>query len=278
MAHPEPAVRTVRTAVVTGAGSGIGRALARRLADDGARLVLADIDEAGLAATATSLPAGTEVLSVMTDVADRAAVETMASAAVERFGPIDLVVNNAGVDVSDTTAATSYEDLDWIMGINFFGVVHGTKAFLPGMLVRGAGTIVNVSSVFGLIGWPNHGAYCASKFAVRGYTEALRQELRGTGVTAIVVHPGGVRTNIVRSSRFHVDDAGRVDKEAMAAEFERMVRTTPEQAADIILDAVRTGRERCLVGGDALVISTMARLFPASYARILGAGRRLARR
>jgi NAD(P)-dependent dehydrogenase (short-subunit alcohol dehydrogenase family) len=264
--------------VVTGAGSGIGRALAVQLAEAGARLAIADISEEGLAKTVTLLPERADVLSQVLDVADRVGVHAFGDAVRERFGDVDLVVNNAGVDVSDTTASTSYDDLDWIMGINFWGVVHGTKAFLPSMLVRGSGTIVNVSSVFGIVAWPSHGGYCASKFAVRGYTESLRHELRGSGVTAICVHPGGVRTNIVRSSRFRVDDAGRTDREAMAADFEKLVRTTPEQAAATILKAVRTGNERCLIGPDARLFSAVQRLFPGGYRRFFTIGQRLARR
>jgi short-subunit dehydrogenase len=267
-----------RVAVVTGAGSGIGRALAVQLAEAGAHVALADISEEGLAKTVALLPERTQVLSEVVDVADRAAVHALEAAVLERFSRVDLVINNAGVDVSDTTAGTSYDDLEWIMGINFWGVVHGTKAFLPSMLERGTGTIVNISSVFGLIAWPTHGGYCASKFAVRGYTESLRHELRNTGVTAICVHPGGVKTNIVKSSRFRVDDAGRTDKEAMAADFDRFVRTSPERAAATILEAVRTGNERCLIGADAKLLSTVQRLFPKSYRRLFTLGERVVRR
>jgi NAD(P)-dependent dehydrogenase (short-subunit alcohol dehydrogenase family) len=269
---------TGRTAVVTGAGSGIGRALAVQLAEAGARLALCDISEEGLAKTVGLLPERTEVFTGVVDVADRARVHAFGEEVLERFSTVDLVINNAGVDVSNTIVGTSYDDLDWIMDINFWGVVHGTKAFLPSLVARDAGTIVNISSVFGLVGWPNHGSYCASKFAVRGFTESLRHELRGTGVTAITVHPGGVRTNIVRSSRFTIADDGGHDKEKMAKDFERFVRTTPEQAAATILKAVREGDERCLIGPDARFLSGLQRLLPKRYRAVLAAGEKLARR
>jgi NADP-dependent 3-hydroxy acid dehydrogenase YdfG len=262
-------------AVVTGAGSGIGRSLAVLLDQRGWRLALCDIDEAGLEKTASGL-AG-EVLAERVDVADRAAVEGFAAVVAERYGRVDLVVNNAGVDLSQTVSDTTYEDFEWLMNINFWGVVHGTKAFLPGMIERDAGTIVNLSSIFGIIAWPTHSAYVASKFAVRGYSEALRNELLGTGVRVVVVHPGGIDTEIVKRSRFYVDDVGRRDKSEMQQEFSRMAATSPDQAAAKILRAVERGQTKLLIGPDAHAADRLQRVAPVRYWRILHFLRRFAR-
>ncbi|MCW2673462.1 MAG: short-chain dehydrogenase/reductase [Frankiales bacterium] len=262
-------------AVVTGAGSGIGRGLAKLLDEGGWRLALCDVDEAALEKTAGDL-AG-EVLAARVDVADRAAVEAFAADVEQRYGRVDLVVNNAGVDVSQTVRDTSYDDFEWLMNINFWGVVHGTKAFLPGMVERDAGTIVNVSSIFGIIAWPTHSAYVASKFAVRGFSESLRNELLGTGVRVLVVHPGGIDTDIVRRSRFYVDDVGRADKAASQRDFARMAPTSPDQAAAKILRAVERGQTKLLIGPDAQAADRLQRLAPVRYWRILQFFRRFAR-
>ena len=266
---------TGHVAVVTGAGSGIGRSLATLLDQRGWRLALCDIDEAGLEKTASDLRG--EVLTRRVDVADREAVADFAQAVEGRYGRVDLVVNNAGVDVSQTAADTSYEDFEWLMNINFWGVVHGTKAFLPGMIRRDAGTIVNVSSIFGILAWPTHSAYVASKFAVRGYTESVRHELLGSGVRLVVVHPGGIDTGIVERSRFYVDDVGSRDKAQMQQQFAKMAPTSPDQAAAKILRAVERGRSRVLIGPDAMAGDRLQRLAPVRYWRVLRALRRFAR-
>ena len=202
-----PIVVAGRTAVITGAGSGIGRALAQRLAAHGCPVALCDWNEEQLKETVDAI--GGPVLSRKLDVRDRQGQMTFAAEARDWApAPIGMVVNNAGVTVSQTVAAASPEDDDWCFDVNFWGVVHGTRAWLPVLTQQGSGAIVNVSSVFGLIGYPTQSAYCASKFAVRGFTESLRHELRGSAVRAITVHPGGVRTNIVENARFHVDDLG----------------------------------------------------------------------
>ncbi len=250
-----------KVAVVTGAASGVGRALAGALRAQGYQLALCDLDAAGLEATAAGTGAFTRVL----DVANRVAVESFAAATIERFGHVDLVFNNAGVDLAQPIAEVSYADFEWLFGVNFWGVVYGTKAFLPSMLARGRGAIVNISSVFGLVGWPNHGTYSAAKFAVRGFTEALRHELRGSGVRSICVHPGGIKTNIVRNSRYFKDHGGKIAREGAADLFDRLAKTSPEAAARTILRGVDRGSSRILIGGDAAGIDLVHRLLPMRY-------------
>jgi NAD(P)-dependent dehydrogenase (short-subunit alcohol dehydrogenase family) len=266
-----------RTAVVTGAASGIGRALAQRLAQHGCPVAICDWDEAGLEETANSISG--PVLARKLDVSDRQG-QLQFAAAVQEWAPapIGLVVNNAGVTVSQTAAEAAVEDDEWVMNVNFWGVVHGTRAYLPILLRQGDGAIVNVSSVFGLLGFPTQSAYCASKFAVRGYTESLRHELRGTRVKAIAVHPGGIRTNIVRNARFHVDDQGGTDHERMAAEFARIARTSPRKAAKTIHDGVLKGKDRILIGPDAVFFSLLTRAVPVHYFDVLERGMQLVRR
>ena len=266
------------TAVVTGAASGIGRALAQELAKRGANLAISDIADSALAETASlsqSAGAGVKVNTYHLDVADRAAVLAHADEVASDFGRVDLVFNNAGVAVAATVEETSWENFEWLMGINFWGVVHGTKAFLPQLIESGDGTLVNISSVFGFIGVPSQSAYNSAKFAVRGFTEALRQEMimEGKPVTVCCVHPGGIRTNIARSAR--VPDTSGVDRESMAKDFDRVARTSPERAARTILRGVDRRKARILVGPDAYLIDGMARLMGSRYEDIVA---RLAKR
>lgn len=266
-----------RTAVVTGAASGIGRALAQRLAANGCPVALCDWDQDGLEETAAAISG--PVLTRRLDVSDRHRQMAFASEVKEWApAPLGIVVNNAGVTVSQTAADAAVEDDEWVVNINFWGVVHGTRAFLPILLAQGDGAIVNVSSVFGLIGFPTQSAYCASKFAVRGYTESLRHELRGTGVRAVTVHPGGIKTNIVKNARFHVDDRGGTDHEAMVREFARIARTSPADAAKTIHSGVEKGRDRILIGPDAAILSLLTRVAPARYFGVIERVGRLARR
>ena len=270
-----------RTVAITGAASGIGRALAVDLAGRGAHLALSDVDEAGLAETAGACEGrGTKVTTATVDVADRAAVEAWAEATVAEHGSVNVIVNNAGVALGAPITTMSYEDLEWLMGINFWGVVHGTKAFLPHLEASGDGHVVNLSSVFGLMAVPSQSAYNAAKFGVRGFTDALRMELEiaGSCVSATTVHPGGIRTNIVRNARMDdalVEQAGDVDERA--AQFERIARTSPEQAAAQILKAVLRNRRRTLIGPDAKAFDLVSRL-PAGISQrvmIAGAKRRM---
>jgi NADP-dependent 3-hydroxy acid dehydrogenase YdfG len=257
-----------RTAVVTGAGSGIGRALAQRLARHGCPVAICDHDEATLAATAESITG--HVLARQLDVRDRHGQMAFA-AEVREWAPaqLGLVVNNAGVTVSQPAATAAPEDDEWVFDVNFWGVVHGTRAYLPIMLEQNSGVIVNVSSVFGLIGWPTQSAYCASKFAVRGYTESLRHELRDTGVDAIAVHPGGIKTNIVNNSRFHSDDLGRTDRRELERDFANAAKTTPEKAAQTIHRGVVSGKDRILIGPDAAALSALVRSVPVHYFNVI---------
>jgi NAD(P)-dependent dehydrogenase (short-subunit alcohol dehydrogenase family) len=253
-----------RTAVITGAASGIGRALAQRLAKHGSPVAIVDWDEEGLEETARSITG--PVLHRKLDVRDRQGWMAWAATVQEWApAPIGMVVNNAGVTVSQLAADASPEDDEWVIDVNFWGVVHGTRAFLPILTAQDSGAIVNVSSVFGLVGWPSQGAYCASKHAVRGYTESLRHELHGTGVRAITVHPGGIATNIVRHARFHSDDKGRTDRAELEREFDHVARTSPEKAAKVIHEGVRKDKARILIGPDAHLLSGLARSLPVRY-------------
>ena len=258
-----------KVAVVTGAGSGIGRALAQELDKKGCRLALSDVNEQGLAETAASLSARPHTQKL--DVARREDFYAYAETVKKEFGTAHLVINNAGVAVSQTVEKLTYEDFEWLMGINFWGVVYGTKAFLPMMLAQNDGRIVNISSIFGIIGVPTQSAYNAAKFAVRGFTEALRHELADSGVKAICVHPGGIKTNIAKASRFYVDPDGTSEKNDSLPRFERLAGTSPQQAALTIIGGVENGRERVLIGGDAKAVSLLARLMPENYWKVLGA-------
>ncbi|MEL7210396.1 MAG: SDR family NAD(P)-dependent oxidoreductase [Actinomycetota bacterium] len=254
-----------KVAAITGAASGIGRALAEALVAEGAAVALCDVDEVGLAETVARCEGrGVKVAGTVVDVADRDAVHDWADRVAEDFGAVHLVVNNAGVALGATVESMSYEDLEWLMGINFWGVVHGTKAFLPHLRAAGEGHVVNISSVFGLVSVPSQSAYNAAKFGVRGFTEALRVELEieDAPVSASVVHPGGIRTNIVRNARIDssATELSGGDEADAHAEFDRMARTTPASAARQILDGVRKDKRRILVGADARVIDVVSRL------------------
>lgn len=271
-----------KVAVITGAGSGIGRALARDLAAAGARLALSDVNQVGLQETADSLGLGGDrLITEAFDVADRDAFYAFAERVTGHFGAAHMVFNNAGVALGATVEDMSYEDFEWLMGINFWGVVYGTKAFLPHIKAAGEGHIVNVSSVFGLIGVPTQSAYNASKFAVRGFTEALRQELEMEGgrVSCTSVHPGGIKTNIARNARMGAGVekiTGDVDK--ARRDFEKMFRTTPEEASQTILKGVKGNKRRVLIGSDARAIDSMQRLMPTAYQRIMVAGQKMMRK
>ncbi|BAN50162.1 SDR family oxidoreductase [Metapseudomonas resinovorans] len=259
-----------KVAIITGASSGIGRALAQQLAAQGCHLALADIDAEGLEVTTAPLRSPDLRVSTHTlDVADRDAMHGFAEQVLAHHGRAHLVINNAGVAVSQTIEEMRYDDFEWLMGINFWGVVHGTKAFLPHLLAQGEGHIVNLSSIFGIVSVPTQGAYNASKFAVRGFTEALRQELCHTPIKVSCVHPGGIRTNIARSARFYQGVDGKSDAGKAAARFDQLARTSAEQAARVILDGIRAGRPRILIGADARFLDRLQRLLPANYPRLL---------
>jgi short-subunit dehydrogenase len=265
-----------RVAAITGAGSGIGRSLAVQLAQRGCHLAICDIDEAGLAETAHLADrAGAKITTQRLDVADRDAVHAWADRVVTDHGKANIIVNNAGVALGATVDGMSYDDLDWLMGVNFSGVVSGTKAFLPHLKAAGEGHVVNLSSVFGLIGIPSQSAYNAAKFAVRGFTEALRVELdiEDCGVSATAVHPGGIKTNIARNARIDdsVAEIGQDPSDAKQS-FERLFITSPKRAAKVIIRAIEKDKRRAMIGPDAHFINFAAKLPPSVYQRVLAAG------
>jgi len=258
-----------RTAFVSGAASGMGRAVAVRLAAHGCPVAIVDQDEDGLSETVDMISG--PVLARTLDVRDRQAQMAFAAEVADWApSPLGMVLNNAGVGTSQSIAEGSLEDDEWVLQINLGGVINGTRAFLPILLRQNSGVIVNTSSVFGLVGIPFQSAYCTSKFAVRGFTESLRHELRGTGVNAVTIHPGGVKTNIARNARYHAHpmEPGLSHEEA-ARRFEQMCFTTPERAAKIIHEGVKGGRSRVLVGPDAYVFDALARLAPTRYFDVL---------
>jgi NADP-dependent 3-hydroxy acid dehydrogenase YdfG len=262
-----------KVVVITGAGSGIGRSLALNAAARGSLLALSDIDEAGLAET-VDLAKNTgarQVHTVRLDVADRTAFTTYAAEVADHFGRVNVVVNNAGVALAGDLADLAYDDIEWIVGINFWGVVHGTKEFLPHLIASGDGHLVNMSSLFGLISMPGQSFYNATKYAVRGMSEALREELliAGHPVGVTVVHPGGIKTAIARNARVAGDDAA---KAATAELFdEKLAKMTPDRAAEIIVRAVLKNQARCLVGLDAHAVHTFAKLAGSRYQDVVAA-------
>jgi short-subunit dehydrogenase len=256
---------TDRVAVITGAGSGIGRALALDLAGRGAHLALFEINADTLTETVAACRdrGDRRVEGYQVDVSDRKVVHHLADTVQADFGRVNLVVNNAGVGLMAGVEEMTYEDLDWLVGINWWGVVHGTKAFLPHLIASGDGHLVNVSSAFGFVSAPTQSAYNATKFAVRGFTEALRQEMliakHRVGVSC--VHPGGIRTNIAKTSR--AADPSQVDK--LVTQFAKVTRTSPADAAKTILNGVRRNHARILIGADAYLIDAVPRLLGSAY-------------
>ena len=252
-------------AVVTGAGSGIGRALAQQLAAAGSALALADIDEAGLLQTAQSLEKRSALLTThVVDVADEAGVRSFAEDVGRRHGRVTLLINNAGVSLHGDFEEISLDDFRWLMNINFWGTVYGVNYFLPILKREKRAQIVNLSSIFGIIAPAGQCPYAASKFAVRGFTEALRHELEGSNVCVSCVHPGGIRTPIARRSRIGAG-ASASKREANIERFDRMARTPPEKAAERILRGVERQEPRILIGSDAYQIDIFQRLRPATY-------------
>ncbi|MDD9892528.1 MAG: SDR family NAD(P)-dependent oxidoreductase [Gammaproteobacteria bacterium] len=256
-----------KVAVITGAGSGIGRALAQQLDKQGALLSLSDVNEAGLKETLDSL--SRKHYSEILDVADRDAVYANAEATEKRFGPASIVINNAGVAVAQTIEDLSYDDFEWIMDINFWGMVYGSKAYLPQLKQHKEAAVANVSSVFGLFSLPTQGAYNASKFAIRGFTEALRAEMAGTGLSVHSIHPGGIRTDIAKNARFYVGPGQMTDQKKASGLFDKVTVTTADSAARTILKGIQRKQERILIGPDARVFDAMQRSMPVQYSKVV---------
>jgi NAD(P)-dependent dehydrogenase (short-subunit alcohol dehydrogenase family) len=256
-------------AVITGAGSGIGRSLALRLARRGHDLALCEINAIRLGEVAREARAlSARVSEHALDVADAAAVAALPAAVEAEHGRVTAVFNNAGVSAYGEFRQQPVADFEWLFGINFWGVVNMSRAFLPLLLREQKAHLVNVSSVFGFVGVPEQSAYCASKFAVRGFTEALRHELDTTGVRVVQVHPGGIKTNIAHDTR-HLENVDASTRKAMADGFVQSVRTTPDEAADCILNGLNKGLVRIRIGADARMLDRLARLLPVRYWSVL---------
>src|SRR5689334_2453844 len=257
-----------KVAVVTGAGSGIGQALAVELARSGASVAISDINTEGLADTEDRIKAiGAPVKADRLDVTEREAFVLYADAVKEHFGKVNQIYNNAGIAFAGDIEVSQFKDIEKVMDVDFWGVVNGTKVFLPHLIESGDGHVVNVSSLFGLFSVPGHGAYNAAKFAVRGFTEPLRQEMKLAGhpVKVTTVHPGGIKTNIVRN----MSAVDSVDTAKLTKTFDKkLANTTPEQAARMILDGVRKNRARVLVGLDAKALDLIVRVTGSGYQRL----------
>lgn len=257
-----------KVCVITGAGSGIGSALALNLARRGAKLALSDVDNEGLAETVRRVEElGTEVKSDRVDVAEREAVLQYADEVKGHFGVVHQVYNNAGIAHHGDVDKTAFKDFDRVMDVDFWGVLNGTKAFLPHLIESGAGHVVNLSSLFGLIAVPGQSAYNSAKFAVRGFTESLRQEMIADRAPVLVtcVHPGGIKTAVARNASY----AEGIDGQNASAMFDKYLAThSPEMAAQTIVDGVRKGRGRVLIGWEANLLDLFVRAVPSAYQRI----------
>jgi len=259
-----------RVAVITGAGSGIGRALALNLAQKGCKLAISDIRPESVAETAKLCEQYTKDILVDTlDVADKKAMQAYPEKVVKKFGGVNIVINNAGVAVSASVEDTSIEDYEWLMGINWWGVLYGTKFFLPYLQKADEAHIANVSSIFGIIGVPTQSAYNAAKFAVRGFTESLRQELADTHIGVSCIHPGGIRTNIAANARYKTGPNGDTDHARATEKFAQITRTTPDEAAAVIVRGIEKKSPRILIGADAVATDVLARTLPEGYPAVL---------
>jgi len=256
--------------VLTGAASGIGAALAVQLAAKGAKLALVDRDAAALEKVAVQGRAsGATVTTHVLDIADVAAVALLPATVKDQHGGAAILINNAGVALAGTFEQASLEDFEWLMNINFWGAVRLTHAFLPLLRAEPVAQIVLTSSVFGLIGPPGQTAYAASKFALRGFGESLRHELEATNIGVTIIHPGGIATNIARDSRIgkNVDP---IEARAGIAQFQKMLKTSPEAAAARIIAGLANRKKRILIGADAYQIDFLQRLLPVRYWNFIG--------
>lgn len=259
-----------KVVALTGAASGIGRALAINLASKGSQLALADVDEKGLNETVALLPSGVKVTTHIVDVSNKDRIYAWADEVVKAHGCVDVIINNAGVASVCSIEDINYEDFNWVFDIDFFGVLYGTKAFLPYLRQRPEANIVNISSVNGFFPFPENGPYNCAKHAVKALNQTLNQELAGSSITVTSVHPGGIKTNIVKNSRFIKGADEKVNKRKMAARFDQVAGTSPEKAAEIIVKAILKNKERQLVGTDAVFFDIFTRLFPHGFAKLVG--------
>ena len=261
-----------RVVAITGAASGIGRALALNLAAEGCHLAIADVNEAGLKETAEMAgSSGVRVTTHIVDVAKREQVKRYADETVKAHGAVHIIINNAGVAILETLEDLSYQDFEWLMGINLWGVVYGCKEFLPYLRKQDSAHIVNISSVNGIVTNPNNGAYCTAKFAVRGFTETLAQELSNTHIKISCVHPGGIKTNIVNNARFYKSPDTSLSREETVAVFNQLIaKTTADKAAQMIIAGIKKDKLRIMVGTDAHVIDWLKRLFPVGFQKLAG--------
>ena len=256
--------------VITGAGSGIGAACARAMAKEGALIIGADLRMDMLNAVAAEVSeAGGRMEAHQLDVADRDAVFALAAKVEKAHGAADLVLNNAGVAHGAPVAEMTMDNFQWVMDIDFWGVVHGTQAFLPAMIARGSGHIANVSSIFGLIGVPTQSAYNAAKFGVLGFGEALRHEVKEQGIGVTTIHPGGINTNIVRHARFRQGPEMEAEREEAIQRFAQFTMTQPEGAAKTIIKGIKRNKARILIGPDAHLVDWVRRLFPTHYLTLM---------
>ena len=258
-----------KTAAITGAASGIGRMLAVNLANKGYNLALADINASGLQETAKLVSDRVKVTTHIVDVSQREQVFQYADEAAGRHGGVDIIINNAGVALGDFLETVPLEDFEWLMGINFWGVVYGTIAFLPHLRKRPEGHIVNISSLNGIMPNPNNGPYCAAKFAVKGYTETLAQEMHGTSIHVSCVHPGGIKTNIARNARVNRSMFELTKEKAADLYEEKFFRITADDAAKIIISGIRRNKRRILVGADAKALDLLTRFFPVTTVTLI---------
>ena len=254
-----------KTVWITGSGSGIGRALAQLVVKKGGKCILSDINPDTLQETVNSLPKDALIHAEKVDVGNRDQLIQHIQSCIINHGPVDIVINNAGTTLEPQTVNDSpYADFDWLFGINMWGVLIGSKEFLPHLLTRPEGYVVNISSVFGIIGYEKQGPYCMTKFAVRGLTETMRVELKDTKVKTLSVHPGGIATNIVRNAKWKNGDTETIEQQNEM--FLKVAKTTPTKAAATIIKAIERNKNRVRIGFDARMIDYMARLSPEKAA------------
>lgn len=259
-----------KVVAITGAASGIGRALAIELAKHGCVLALSDVDVKGLGETAAALPSGISFSTHIVDVANQARVIEWAGEVVNEHGCVDIIINNAGVASVASIEEIKQEDFNWVFDICFFGVLYGSKAFMPYLKKRKESYIVNISSVNGFVPFPNNGPYNCAKHAVKALNQTMMQELRDSSVKVLSVHPGGIKTNIARNSRVLGSAAENDGANRIVSRFDRAASTTAEKTAEMVVQGILKNKKRVLVGTDAIVMDIFTRLFPQKFSDYVG--------